>query len=230
MAKPNLTIAALIVVAAGLLALYGATLLPAKKAAVDQATAPALTPLTEPLVDFADPVRGDRSAPVTITLFSDYLCQPCADASAAAREIIAANPTTVRLVWKDLPNDSFHPGATQMAIAARCAGDQGAFWEYHDLLMERQVGLTTGTLVPMAAELGLDLDQFQSCLTNETTKPLVTRTVEEAMRLRLDATPYFFIGGRRVSGALTTEQLQGFVDAALATQAAAAAETVQPAP
>lgn len=228
MAKPNLTIATLTVLAFALLALYGATLLPAKKAAAPVSSSPELTALTEPLYDFADPVRGNQAAPITITLFSDYLCQACADADTAAQEVVAANPALVRLVWKDLPNDSFHPGATKMAEAARCAGDQGAFWEYHDLLFARQSGLTAEALVPMAAELKLDLDQFQSCLTNETTKPLVARTTEEAARLRLDATPYFFIGGRRVSGALTTEQLQGFVESAAAQ--AAGADTTASAP
>lgn len=220
MGRPNLIFATLTVVALGVLALFGATLLPSKKTADTGAQTAALAPLTEPTYDFADPVRGSLDAPVTITVFSDYLCGPCADAAAAIKAVVAANPGKVRAVWKDLPNESFHPGATKLAVGARCAGEQGGFWEFHDLLMERQAGMTDATLVPMAAELGLDIDQFQTCLNNQTTKPLVARTVEEASRLRLDATPYFFIGGRRVSGALTQEQLQGFVDSAWAAASA----------
>jgi len=223
MATPNLLITLLTVVSISLLAIYAVTLLPAKQVVNEESAAPVLTPLTEPTFDFADQVLGERGAPVAITLFSDYLCPSCVEASASAQAVVAASGGKVKLVWKDLPNESFHPGATAMAVAARCAGDQGAFWEYHDMLMKRQDGLTSGTLVPMAAELKLDLDQFQNCLTNQTTKPLVERNVEEAIRLRLDATPYYFIGGRRVSGALTQEQLQGFVDAAVSAQATAAA-------
>jgi protein-disulfide isomerase len=229
MGRPNLIFATLTVVALGVLALFGATLLPSKQAADTGARVAAPTPLAEPTYDFADPVRGSLDAPVTITVFSDYLCAPCADVAASIKAVVEANPGKVRVVWKDLPNESYHPGATKLAVGARCAGDQGAFWPFHDLLMERQAGMTEATLVPMAAELGLDIDQFQTCLNNLTTKPLVARTVEEAARLRLDATPYLFIGGRRISGALTQEQLQGFVDAAL-TAAAPKDEASAPLP
>ena len=220
MKHSNLLLASILLIGAFILFLFGMTLMPERPSAESgQIVTDQTTPLTEPRADFADPVRGAPGGLITVFEFGDYLCGPCVDADQLLRQLITDYPTQVRIVWKDMPNESLHPGATQAAMAARCAGDQGMFWQYHDLLLKRQDGFTTDTLVPMAAELGLDLDQFQSCLTNEITKPLVTRTTEEALRLQIDATPYFFIAGRRVSGILTYDQLKGFVSAALTNAA-----------
>jgi protein-disulfide isomerase len=225
-ARHNLVIAVLILAGGFVLALFGATLLPPKQDKSATAPAPTAKEQIEPTVDFADPVRGPADAPITVVAFGDYLCAPCADADRELAAVLAEMPSEVRVVWKDLPNEPAHAGATQAAVAARCAGDQGAFWQYHDLLMDQQSGLVAASYVPIAAELGLDVDQFQSCLEGEATRPLVERTVDEALRLKIDATPYFFVmptgvpgKARRASGALTADQFRGFIEAAKADAA-----------
>lgn len=230
MPRRTLPLVAISVAGLGVLGLFGATLMPDKKTPESTTIRRDETPLAEPRVDFADPVRGNASAPVTVVVFGDFYCEPCAQVELPLQQLLLDRSESVRVVWKDLPNEKYRPGSTQAAVAARCAGDQGAFWQYHDLLLARQGSVGPDSLVPLAAELRLDVDQFQSCLAGEITKPLVIRAAEEAVRLGVDAVPYFFIGNRRVSGALTYEQLLGFVETATAqAQAQAAAPPTEPA-
>ncbi len=85
------------------------------------------------------PVKGDANAPITIVEFSDFQCPFCArfytqTLGQIEREYIDTGK--VKLVYKDFPLNSIHPNAQKAAEAARCAGEQNKFWEYHDKLFE----------------------------------------------------------------------------------------------
>jgi protein-disulfide isomerase len=181
-----------------------------------------LTPLETPTVQFGNPTRGSADAKVTIVEFGDYLCPPCADMEASLVRLLNEFPNDVRVVWKDLPNVALHDQALKAAVAARCAGYQKAFWEYHDLEFANQASINDPAYAIFAARLGLDEDLFEGCLERQESKPLVDRDFEEAQRLRLDATPYLFIGDRRISGAISYDQLRGLVVAAVAAAKQAA--------
>lgn len=172
-------------------------------------------PLDKPTVSFGNPARGPREAPLTIIEFGDYECAPCAEIEAAIAYVLAAHPNDVRLVWKDFPNAGLHPDAAKAAAAARCAGEQGAFWEYHDLILQNYHSLSASNLLPFAASLGLDVAAFEDCLASGRMDGFVERDLIEGLRLRVDATPYLFIGSRRISGALEPEQLLGLVESEL---------------
>jgi protein-disulfide isomerase len=170
---------------------------------------------TLPSVDFGNPSQGPTDAELTMVVFGDYQCESCAAFDATIKEVLAGYPNRVRLVWKDLPNAKSHPEARGAAIAARCAQEQGAFWNYHDLLMANQDALAASNLPLFAQELDLDGEAFAACISDKRTEPLVDRDVAEAISLGVTATPYSFIGERRASGALSTERLTSAIDAAL---------------
>jgi protein-disulfide isomerase len=130
-------------------------------------------------------------------------------------QIITDYPNRVRVVWKDYPNEQAHPDAFASAKAARCAGLQGAFWQYHEMLLANQSATGIENHVIMAGQLGLDTESFRSCAASETMRPLILRDAEEAVRLRIDATPHIFIGDRRVSGAIGYDLLKVYVDSSL---------------
>ncbi len=224
MRKSNLFLGATILVSLLILVVYGiAALSPINpKSAESVNTDRLLTPLENPTVSFGNPTLGPKTAKVVVYVFGDYQCSPCAEFEDALKQMRAEFPNDVRLVWKDMPNSAQHPEAIGAAVAARCAGDQGAFWQYHDLLMQNQGSLGAKNYVPFAAQLGLDLQTFQSCVDNAQTQPLVQRDYDEGQRLRIDSTPYIFVNKRRVTGAISYEQLRGFVSAALAETDAAA--------
>jgi protein-disulfide isomerase len=179
------------------------------------------TPLDKPTVDFSNPTLGPKDAKVTLVLFSDYLCSACTQFSMTVAQALQAYPKEVRLVWKDFPNEALHEGTLLAAVAARCADEQGAFWEYHDLLMANQGSVSEESLTSIATALSLDMEKFSLCLTDQSSKPRVERDFEEGQRLRIDGTPYLFINGRRSYGAVSLELLKGLIEAELTAAAKA---------
>lgn len=228
MRHSNAFLGAAILVALLILVIYGIAALspinPAPKA-VNEIDA-SVTPLDRPTVSFGNPSKGPKEASVVVTVFGDYQCQPCAEYEGTVAQVLKDFPQDVRLVWKDMPNTQLHADSINAAVAARCAGDQGGFWQYHDLMMKDQTDIGPNNFVPFAAQLGLDLEAFQSCYDARQTQPLVQRDYDEGQRLRVDSTPYTFVNGRRVAGAVSYEQLRGFVTSALSE----AGKTVPPEP
>ena len=170
------------------------------------------TALERPTVEFINPSIGPADAPVTIVEFGDYLCAPCAALNLTLKRLAAEYPEDVRLVWKDMPAEGQRPGAARAAMAARCAADQGRFWEFQSALFSIQAGLDTDGYLRQAQALGLDNDRFRNCLENRQTEPLVTKDLNEGIRLRIDATPYIFVNGRRLSGAVEYSLLRGIIE------------------
>lgn len=171
------------------------------------------TSMDEPTITIIDPIRGNPEAPVTIIEFADYLCEFCKETSGTLKEILAAYPNQVRLVWKDFPNDALHANATQAAIAARCAGEQGKYWEYHDLLMAQSQFTLLPLFVNLAITLDLDRNAFAECLNTETPLPRVQKTIAEAQALGLDGVPFFFINNQPFTGT-TFEDFEHAIKAA----------------
>lgn len=218
MRQSNLFIASVSLGAAVLLFLFGLAVLAPEQAQDKGLTNLAdrvIVPLKRPTLTFGNPMRGPKDAAVTIFAFGDYECAPCAAVDDSLKQVLKDYPKDVRLIWKDMPNGTLHAQAIPAAAAARCAGDQGAFWEYHDLLMQQQGILDPKNYAPLAAQLKLDLDTFQSCIDNKRDVPIVNRDVQEGLRLSIDATPYLFINDRAVKGDIGLEELRAYVDTEL---------------
>lgn len=171
--------------------------------------------LTTPIVTFVNPSKGAPEPTVTIVEFGDFECGACQTLMSTLEAILKTYPDDVRLVWKDLPNESAHPLATPAAIAAHCADRQGAFWQYHDALFARQSILSETAFAQIAQEVGLDAQKFQSCYDARDTLPIVKKDYEEGLALGLTATPTLFVGEEMFVGAVTLSDLQAVVESAL---------------
>jgi protein-disulfide isomerase len=106
------------------------------------------------------------------------------------------------------------------AQASECAADQGKFWEYHDLLFDKQNGENVGTftkenLVNYAKELGLDVAKFEPCVQNDETLQRVATDTNEGRQVGVTGTPTFFINGKPLVGAQPAEAFQTQINAAL---------------
>jgi protein-disulfide isomerase len=154
------------------------------------------------------PVRGAADAPVTLVEFSDFHCPFCKQVQATLKQLLERYPAKVRLVYRDFPLDSLHPQARRAAEAARCAQDQGKFWEYHDLLFAGPTSASPEDLERFAGQVGLDTAAFESCLSRGVHRVAVQRDLDEGARLGVTGTPAFFINGRPLSGA---QPLEAFV-------------------
>ncbi|HYN87010.1 MAG TPA: thioredoxin domain-containing protein [Ardenticatenaceae bacterium] len=125
-------------------------------------------------------------------------------------------PGHVRLIFSPILDFANSPRLTE---AAYCAGDQGKFWEMHDVLFANQGNLYSGDVDPLvrgyAEQLGLDLGTFDQCLASNTH----LATIQEHHRLAREAgvrvRPSFRIGERRIEGALPYPQFQQLLEEAV---------------
>jgi protein-disulfide isomerase len=159
-------------------------------------------------------VKGAADAPVTIVEFADYQCPACRSLQQALSQVLKEYDGRVRLVFKDRPLRS-HALARPAHEAARCAGAEGKYWAYHDLLFEEQPALERADLLLYAADLGLDREEFARCLDGRRYAAEVDADVQQAVALGVNATPTLLVGRRTIIGVPTLEELRSAIDEAL---------------
>jgi protein-disulfide isomerase len=115
--------------------------------------------------------------------------------------VLAKHENQVALAFRDFPLTQIHSNAEGAAEAARCAGEQGKFWEYHDLLFGDQNKLDRNGLLEQARTLKLDEKQFDSCITSRKYKAQIEQDEQDGRRAGLNGTPGFFINGVFLNGA-----------------------------
>ncbi len=152
---------------------------------------------------------GDPEAPITIVEFTDYQCPFCArHSSQTLPGLIEGYVETglVHYVFKDLPLTQIHPQAIIAAEAARCAWDQEAYLEMHDMLFGRQQEWNgrndaADMFVTFADQIGLDMAVFSECLNTHQHQAAVEADLQYGLSLGIRGTPSFAINGHLVSGA-----------------------------
>lgn len=148
---------------------------------------------------------GDENAPVVVREFADYQCPACERFSSASQRLKEefVESGDVRFVYFDLPLRQ-HQNAVPAAMAARCAGDQNAYWPMHDKLFGSQSEWsTTGSAVDMftryAGNLGLEERRFKSCMASELHLEAINRSREVATQLRVTSTPTVMVDNIRLT-------------------------------
>ncbi len=160
-----------------------------------------------------DPVWGSDDAPITIIEFSDYECPYCRRWHLEVwPQIQESYPDQVRLVYRDFPLTTIHPNATPAAAAANCAGEQGTYWEFSELLFSMELGLDKNAYEQYASNLSLDLDAFSDCLDSGRQNEEVMADYEYAASLGVRSTPTFFVNGIPLVGAQPFEVFQNLIE------------------
>ena len=173
------------------------------------ASAPAAPTLT---IRPDDPVRGNPSAPVTVTVFSDFQCPFCSRVKPTLDQVEAAYGGKVRIVWKHKPL-SFHNNAMPAALAAEAAREQGKFWPMHDKLFAGQKELSSEAYERWASELGLDLTRFRASIASPRTRARIEEDEALSTGLGINGTPALFVNGEQVQGgAVPFEVLKATID------------------
>lgn len=157
---------------------------------------------------------GPIDAPVTIVEFSDFACPYCANSHAGLKKIREKYPNQIRLVYRDYP---LHNTSIFLSLSARCAGEQGKFWQMHDVFFENQekfnVGLEELEIVmpEIATALGIDPVQFKSCLSNQRHFPQIEQDYKDGDFLQIEGTPTWFINNTRITGHIPAEDLEKLI-------------------
>ena len=163
------------------------------------------------------PVKGEEDAPVTMIEFSEYQCPFCrryAKETFPKIEKEYIQTGKVKYYFRDYPL-SFHQYAQKAAEAARCANDQGKFWEYHDKIFKNQAILNLENLKKWAADLGLNTAQFNECLDNGKFEEAVKKDFADGQLAGVRGTPSFFINGKLFRGAQPYGEFKKAIDKAL---------------
>ena len=156
------------------------------------------------------PVRGRTDAPVMIIEYADYECPYCQAIQPTLDKLMAEYKDKLSLAYKDVPLPG-HAHAQKAAEAARCAGEQGKYWEYHDLLLAKKA-LDVPQLKEYAIDLKLDPKAFGECLEAGKEADKVKAQTAEGVSFQLQGTPSFFINGRFISGVLTYDEFHTILD------------------
>jgi len=174
-----------------------------------------LDPYRVPVEVGTAPVRGNPKAPVTIIEFSDFQCPYCVRARPAVARVREVYGDKVRFAFRHFPLE-FHAQAEKAGEAAACAGEQGKFWEMHDLLWTNTARLQVSDLKAHAVTLGLDAAAFSQCLDSGRYSHLVEGDLAAGQGYGVSGTPAFFVNGRPLVGAQPFEAFAQVIDDELA--------------
>lgn len=148
---------------------------------------------------------GDADAPVTVREFADYQCPACARLAPIMKRFREEYVETgkARLVYFDFPLDQ-HDNAVPAARAARCAGDQDAYWAMHERLYDNQSAWAEredplSRFVDYADALGLKTAMFDRCMRSDRHREAVADSREAAARMRVASTPTLFVDNIRLT-------------------------------
>ncbi len=183
--------------------------------------APIVVPTQRPDVVARDGMTyGRPDAPVTIVEYLDFQCPVCRRAEVGLlpiieKEYIATGKARLEVHPIAILGDE----SVLAAEAARCAGDQGKFWEFHDILFANQAGENRGAfskerLKQMAEALQLDTQAFGSCLDSGRYEGTVKEATQASENVGVQGTPTFLVNGVRAENSV--DGLRKAIEAALA--------------
>ena len=190
----------------------------AKTAAVAAAATPAPTPEQENAPDSLH-ARGPAKAPVTLEIYGDFQCPSCATTTGVIDEIEKEYSGKLRVVFHEFPL-AMHKHAVPAAMAAEAAGEQGQFWEMHDLLYRYQSVWTRMSdperfFHAYAQELGLDPVRFSMDLKSTALMERIKSEGEAGVARGVQNTPSLFVNGVEVRGIFSKDALRSAIESAL---------------
>lgn len=180
-------------------------------------------PVALPPIIETDHVRGNRDAQVVLVEYFDFQCPACGAYAPIIKALEADYGERVAFVARYFPLPQHENGMTA-ALAAEAAGQQGKYWEMHDLLFANREtwsaasGSATEIFEGYAAQIGLDVAQFRADRASEVVRARVERDYQEGKTIGVDSTPSFFLNGVPLDNPRSIENFRALLDEALAAQ------------
>ena len=156
-------------------------------------------------------VAGFKDAPITIVEFADFQCPYCAAAELIVKRLLLEYPGKIKLIYRHFPLTAIHNYAMQAAEASECAGQQGKFWEMHDLIFQSQQKFARDDFsneqffLAAADEIQLNDHEFNNCLSNQIFDDYITKDISDGLRCGISGTPTFFVNEQKMTGVSAIE-------------------------
>lgn len=147
---------------------------------------------------------SSTSANVTLVEFGDYQCPSCGAAHPYVKQILADDKEKITFVYRHYPLPQ-HKNARLAAEAAEAAGEQGKYWEMHDMLFENQNTWAEDNnaleiFARYANKLGLDANKFKQSVESNKFADKIAQDQSDGNALNVNSTPTFFINGQKYIG------------------------------
>ncbi|MCX6800349.1 MAG: thioredoxin domain-containing protein [Candidatus Falkowbacteria bacterium] len=160
--------------------------------------------------------KGSNNPKITIVEFSDFLCPYCQESSSIIDSIVKKHNNDIKLIIRDLP---IHTNSKDLALLARCAGEQNKFWPMHDLLFSNQLDQSLSIdeqIKSYITSLNLDMTKFNSCIGSKKYYSSIEKDIADAITLDIKSTPAWIINGYKAEGALTADAWEKIIQKILA--------------
>jgi protein-disulfide isomerase len=165
--------------------------------------------------------KGPDNASVIIQEFADFQCPACQRVSAVIAALAKEFPNRVQVVFRNYPLDNscngsiknkMHEHACKAAVMARCAGNIGKFWEYHDRIFALQSQMNSSFLKAQGKAVGLSDDQIANCWDNNDILTKIRDDISLGNQLGVNSTPTLYINGRKYLGGKSLNDLRAEVE------------------
>lgn len=163
-----------------------------------------------------DHMQGDREAKVTLVEYSDFQCPACASYHPLLEQLVMDFGGDILFVYRHFPLKSIHKNAELAARAAEAAGKQGKFWEMHDTIFEHQNEWSNESdartiFLRYGERLELEKAKFDADLVSQDVKGKVDQDLKSGEALGVNATPTFFLNGKKIENPRTYEELKTII-------------------
>ena len=157
---------------------------------------------------------GNQNNSVKIVEFADFQCPACAAAHPIMKKILEEYKDKVYFVYRHYPLPS-HKNSKIAAQSAEAAGNQGKFWEMHDMIYENQAdwaekGNAKEIFEGYAQKLGLDMDQFNKDLDKGSDS--IAKDYADGNIAGVNSTPTFFINGQKYPGVIQYDEFTKLIN------------------
>ena len=199
------------------LLIIGALIVLASRQFIRLAAASSQTPTPDALMQ-GSPALGPQNAPVTIIEYGDFGCSSCWYwyKAGVLDQIRAKNGNRGRFVWHDYAVITL--ASPLAAEAGQCANDQGKFWEFHDAVYNNDGSILDGDLHAYATAVGLNMSQFNTCLSSHRYHDRVLAEQTEAFTHGYFGAPFFLVNGRPLVGMQQLSSFSTVIDPLLAAK------------
>ena len=167
-----------------------------------------------------DHVSGNASSSVVVIEYSDFQCPACRTYYPITKQLIAEFGNEIAFVYRHFPLVQIHPNAQLAAQAAEAAAKQGKFWQMHDLLFEKQnewanVANPKSLFESYATLTGISVKQFKTDITSQEVINFVRAERANAIQLRLQGTPTFFVNGKQIQNPASVDAFRAIIKDAI---------------
>ncbi len=140
---------------------------------------------------------GSKNPKITIVEFSDFACPYSKNSFPKIREISLKYKNDIKFIYRDMP---LRENSVDLAIVARCAGEQGLFWPMHDKLFQNQGVSASDDLLELAKQIGAEKNKLKNCFETKKYLAQIQKDFSDGETLEIKGTPTWFINGNKMEG------------------------------